>query len=170
VGSRLHHPHRAALPKQLELLKEAVPGLTRVGILTNRASDPLVAVEINSAARALRLQLQDLRSIRDGVRGDGAGRCPVALVLKYRLPAIYPWPVIPTIHGGLMSCNTSIADLHRRSASYVDRIVKGAKPGDLPIEQPTKFELVINLRAAKALGLTIPPSDGLVSIVAAVSG
>jgi putative ABC transport system substrate-binding protein len=81
-----------------------------------------------------------------------------ALALRDRLPAIFPWPTTPGNYGGLMSYNVSILDIHRRSASYVDRILKGAKPGDLPIEQPTKFHLAINLKTAKALGLTIPLS------------
>ena len=76
---------------------------------------------------------------------------------KQKLPAIYPWREAVAI-GGLMSYGPNLAQLHRRAASYVDRILKGAHPSDLPIEQPTHFELVINLKTAKALGLTIPPS------------
>ena len=79
------------------------------------------------------------------------------LARKYRMPGIYESPAYVSA-GGLMSYGPNFVDLYRRSASYVDRILKGAKPGDLPIEQPTKFELVINLKTAKALGLTIPPS------------
>jgi len=167
-------------PKQLELLKEAVPGLTRVGILANRSGDQAVADALSAAANILRLQLQTFEVSapeeipdafaameRSGVRAvllrgdplvlDPYSRQSVTLALKHRLAAIYPWPHIP-VYGGLMSYNTSISELHRRSASYVDRILKGAKPGDLPIEQPTKFDLVINLKTAKALGLTIPQS------------
>jgi putative ABC transport system substrate-binding protein len=79
------------------------------------------------------------------------------MTAKYRLPAMYPWNYYVEI-GGLMSYATSIPGFHHRSATYVDRILRGAKPADLPVEQPTKFELVINLKTAKALGLTIPPS------------
>jgi putative tryptophan/tyrosine transport system substrate-binding protein len=78
-------------------------------------------------------------------------------VAKSRLPAVYPWRDFVAA-GGLMSYGLNVADLFRRAATYVDRILKGTKPADLPVEQPTKFELVINLKTAKALGLTIPPS------------
>jgi putative ABC transport system substrate-binding protein len=79
----------------------------------------------------------------------------VALALQHRLPAIYPWRIYVEA-GGLMSYATSLADLHRRSATYVDKILKGTKPADLPVEQPTQFELVINLKTAHALGFPIP--------------
>jgi putative ABC transport system substrate-binding protein len=167
-------------PKQLELLREVVPGLKRVGVLANRSSEQVVADEIRAAAFTLGLQVQTFEVSRPEelpdaframersavgavlVRADPLVLDPhsaqsVALALKHRLPAIYPWPSIPAV-GGLMSYNSNIRELHRRSAFYVDRILKGAKPGDLPVEQPTKFELVINLKTAKALGLTIPPS------------
>jgi putative tryptophan/tyrosine transport system substrate-binding protein len=80
-----------------------------------------------------------------------------AFARTHRLPAIYPWRLYVEA-GGLMSYATSIPDFHRRSAVFVDKILKGANPAELPVEQPTKFELVINLKTAQALGLTIPPS------------
>ena len=79
------------------------------------------------------------------------------LAVKSRLPAIYPWPE-NVEDGGLMTYSVSITDLFRRAATYVDKILKGAKPADLPVEQPTKFEFIINLKAAKQIGLTIPPN------------
>jgi putative ABC transport system substrate-binding protein len=168
-------------PKQLELLKEAVAGLTRVGMLANRSSDPAVAQEITAAARTLGLRLQtfevsapeDIPEAFKAMAQAGMGAVLVRadplvldpqsaqsapLALRHRLPAIYPWTTIPASYGGLMAYNASILDLHRRSASYVDRILKGARPADLPVQQPTKFELVINLRTARTLNLTIPPS------------
>jgi putative ABC transport system substrate-binding protein len=81
----------------------------------------------------------------------------VDLAAKNRLPAVYPWREGADA-GGLMSYGPTVADLFRRAATYVDKILRGTKPGDLPVEQPTRFELVINLKTAKALGLTIPPS------------
>ena len=81
----------------------------------------------------------------------------VELAAKYKVPTVYPWRE-PVDTGGLLAYGPNLPDLVRRAAVYVDRILKGAKPGDLPIEQPTKFELIINLKTAKALGLTIPSS------------
>ena len=86
-----------------------------------------------------------------------ARRNIVAHAAKSRLPVVYPWREAASV-GGLMSYSTNFPDMYRRAATYVDKILKGAKPADLPFEQPTKFELVINLKTAKALGLTIPPS------------
>jgi ABC-type uncharacterized transport system substrate-binding protein len=168
-------------PKQLELLQEAVPGLTRVGVLTNRFGDPAVAEEIRTAARALGLRIQTFEvSTPDEIADSFLAMARAAvgavlvrpdplvldahlaqaatLALQHRLPAIYFWVTAPGNHGGLMAYSTDFYEIHWRSASYVDRILKGAKPGDLPIEQPTKFQLVINLKTARALGLTIPPS------------
>jgi putative ABC transport system substrate-binding protein len=87
----------------------------------------------------------------------GERRRLVDLAAKNRLPAVYSWREFVDV-GGLMAYGANLADLFRRAATYVDRILKGAKPGNLPVEQATKFELVINLKTAKALGLTIPPS------------
>ncbi len=81
----------------------------------------------------------------------------IALAARHRLPAVYPFPFFAE-DGGLMSYGVDRADLHRRSADYVDRILKGERPGDLPVQNPTKFELVINLKTAKLLGLTVPNS------------
>jgi len=167
--------------KHLQLLKEAVPTVSRVAVLWNPLTAPhtITLKEMGAAAQALRLHLQPLSARRpdeiDGAfaamsraRADGlivledamfmAVRMRITdLAMKGRLPSIYG------IHehtgaGGLMSYGPSLPDLFRRAAGYVDRILKGAKPADLPVERPTKFELVINLKTAKALGLTIPPS------------
>jgi len=167
--------------KQLELLKEAVPRAVRIAVLWN-PSNPwhsLALKSVDAAARSLAVQLQILE-VRGPEGLDNAfaamtrERAGAVLVLadpmtffhrtrladlaaKRRLPAMYG--VRGHIDaGGLMSYWAHQGDLYRRVASYVDRILKGAKPADLPVEQPTRFELVINLKAAKALGLTIPPS------------
>jgi putative ABC transport system substrate-binding protein len=169
------------LGKQLELLKDAVPKVRRVAILSNPTNPghPYWIRELNVAARSLGVQLQllEARGLNefDGafvamakervgallVLGDSLfvlHRTRVAdLAAKSRLPAAYGWRENVEA-GGLMSYGPSLRDLYRRSAAYVDKILKGAKPADLPVEQPTKFELVINLKTAKALGLTIPPS------------
>jgi len=168
--------------KHLELLKQPVPGLVRVATLVNPMAvpDPDGSREkaIATAARSLGLELQKVEVTKPegiaeaftvigrarvgalAVRADPVVLEPnraqvVALALKHRLPTIYPWRHYVD-SGGLMSYNTSVPDFHHRSATFVDRILRGAKPGDIPIEQPTKYELVINLNVAKALGLTIP--------------
>jgi putative ABC transport system substrate-binding protein len=167
--------------KQLELLKETVPKNSLVAILSNptNAYHQLAIQELNVAARSLGVQLQLLEA-RDPNEFDGAfaamakERAGALLVLadiilnnsqtrladlaaKNRLPAIYG--VRESVEaGGLMSYGASFLDLHRRAATYVDKILKGAKPADLPVEQPTRFELVINLKTAKALGLDVPPT------------
>ncbi len=168
--------------KRLELLKETIRGLTRVAVLTN----PAMSVYERSVAHRgdiahnLGLDLREFKVTRpdgiartfDAIDGAHVGALLVVadtLVLepnrlqivdnaaKHRLPTMYPWRFYTEI-GGLMSYASDLPASHRRSAVYVDKILKGAKPGDLPVEQPTKFELVINLRTAKTLGLTISPS------------
>jgi putative ABC transport system substrate-binding protein len=165
--------------KRLELLKEIVPKLSRVAVLGMSANpgNSLSLRETELAAGALGVQLQylDIRDPKDidaALRTASKGRVDAVLVLnfpgtisrgipdlavKHRLPAIYYNSTIVD-NGGLMSYGASITDLDRRAATYVDKILKGAKPADLPVEQPTKFEFVINLKAAKQIGLTIPPN------------
>ena len=165
--------------KRLELLKEAIPMISRVAILLNpgnRRSGPSLK-QIEAASRALGISLLSLaiQSPNDfesafGVAAKGRAdalieiqdalfnshrKLIVDLAAKNRLPAIYD-RIDFVEAGGLMSYGTNISDLYRRAAIYVDKILKGAKPGDLPVEQPTKFELVVNMKTAKALGLTIP--------------
>lgn len=167
--------------KRLELLKEVVPSASRVAVLLNPSNptNPLQLKEIQAAAPALRVTLLSLEAkaagdidrafttmrkerpgalivIGDPMFGTHARRI-VELAAKSRLPAIYSSRIsIDT--GGLMSYGTNFDDLYRRAATYVDKILKGTKPSDLPVEQPTKFELIVNLKTAKALGLTIPQS------------
>jgi putative ABC transport system substrate-binding protein len=168
--------------KRLELLKEAVPKIARVAILYDAAS-PAIVPDVKEvlpvAARALGLIIQPWE-IRDSddfdrvfaalnkQRPDGlfvaGGRLIsdnqkriVGFASKSRLPAVYPY-IEAVEAGGLMYYGADLADSYRRVAYYVDRILKGAKPADLPVEQPTKFELVINLKTAKQIGLTIPPN------------
>ena len=164
--------------KRLELLKAAVPGVTRVAYLWHSSRiGPRVLQELETAARALRIQLQ-LVEVRDpypfdqafatmteahadalitypsGVFWDRRTQI-VDLASKTRLPGIFPEREFAEA-GGLMSYGPSLTANFHRAATYVDKILKGAKPADLPVEQPTKFEFVINLKTAKALGLTIP--------------
>ncbi len=168
--------------KRLELLREAVPRLSRVAFIWNPgvAGTALEYKETEGAARSLRLQLQsvEVRRADDLDRAFSAitkGRAQalifaranpvlfakraqiVSFGQRNRLPSIYPQKEFVDA-GGLMSYGASTADLWRRAATFVDKILKGAKPADLPVEQPTRFELVVNLKTAKALGLTIPPS------------
>jgi putative ABC transport system substrate-binding protein len=167
--------------KQLELLKEVVPKLSRVAALGSSAipGNAQVIQETELAARALEVNLQyvDARGSKDieaAFRTASRGRADAVLVLagpvlvinrkqvidlavKNRLPAMYYRREFVE-DGGLMSYGVNFADLDRRAATYVDKILKGAKPADLPIERPTKFELLINLKAAKQIGLTIPPN------------
>jgi len=170
--------------KRLELLKQAVPGLDRVAVLwlpgaLGERTDKDMLAGADVAARALGVQLQfvearsadefarafsDMSSARAGAltvlpsnRFLREHRRLVELAAEKRLPAVYTSREFVDT-GGLMSYGANSADLHRRAATYVDKILKGAKPGDLPVEQPTKFELVINLKTAKDLGLILPPS------------
>ena len=174
----------ALVGKRLELLKQAVPGVSRVAVLWQPGAygertekDTLKEAEV--AARALGVQLQfveargpvDLdRAFSDMTRAHAGAltafggtmflierRRLVDLAAKNRLPAVYGLREYVDA-GGLMSYGPNNVDLFRRAATYVDKILKGAKPADLPVEQPTKFELVINLKTAKDLGLTIPQS------------
>jgi putative ABC transport system substrate-binding protein len=167
--------------KQLELLKETIPRLSRVGVLGNAAlpgqAQILKEVQLAAAALRVKLHLLDVRSPQDietSFRGAGKTSADAVLVLetplinsqrlqiaalavKSRLPAIYMNPEYVE-DGGLMSYGPSINDLYRRAATYVDKILKGAKPADLPVEQPKTFEFIVNLKAAKQIGLTIPPN------------
>jgi len=167
--------------KRLELLREVVPKVSRVSFLLNPDNALTVASEkhARTAADVLHVDLQFV-----GVREDShfdqafdkiAKERPDAFIVladrvflhnrarivdfaaRNRLPAVYPYRELVEA-GGLMSFGPNYADMHRRAATYVDKILKGAKPGNLPVEQPTKFELIINLKPAKALGLTIPQS------------
>lgn len=174
-------PTPAISGKHLGLLKEAFPTITNVAVLANPANPPTAGLlkEIELAARSLGLRLRvvpvrepnefddafatmknervpALLVIADPLVADSRDRI-VAFAAANRLPAIYPYRLFVDA-GGLMSYGADIRDLNRRAATYVDRILKGTKPAELPIEQPTKFELVVNLKTAKALGLTIPPS------------
>jgi putative ABC transport system substrate-binding protein len=167
--------------KRLQLLKEVVPKVSRIAVLRN-PSHPIHAVlwqETQSAARKLGMQLQALEvrgpedfdeTFRAATRGRAGALLAfddgltlgyrtwiVALAAKARLPAIYGFREFPDV-GGLMSYGANFPELFRRAATFVDKILKGAKPADLPVEQPTRFELVINLKTAKALKLTIPQS------------
>jgi putative ABC transport system substrate-binding protein len=167
--------------KQLELLKEIVSKLSRVAVIWSSAQpgNAQVLKEMELAARALKVQLQyldvlDPKDIETAFRVASKGRAQAVLVLaspvlipqrtqiadlsvKNRLPAIYPRSDFVEA-GGLMTYGVNITDLDRRAATYVDKILKGRTPADLPVEQPMKFEFIINLKAAKAIGLTIPPN------------
>jgi ABC-type uncharacterized transport system substrate-binding protein len=170
--------------KRLEILKDAVPRLTRVGILRPSEAEAGVGMlpqlkELRAAAPMLKIRLEEIetqfnaKGFEDafqtakqkhvnaimtlaGPRILAERKRIVELARKYRLPGIYPAKEFVDA-GGLMSYGVDYADLYRRAAVYVDKILKGAKPADLPVQQATKFEFVINLKAAKQIGLTIPP-------------
>jgi putative ABC transport system substrate-binding protein len=167
--------------KQLELLKEIIPKLSRVAVLGNASQPghPQALREINLAADGFRVQVQYLQvrgtqDIDSAFRAASKERADGVLVLstavlflerkqvadlavKNRLPAIYGRPEYVE-NGGLMYYGPIYTDLFRRAATYVDKILKGTKPTDIPIEQPMKFDFIINLQAAKKIGLTIPPN------------
>jgi putative ABC transport system substrate-binding protein len=165
--------------KRLELLKEAVPRASRVAVLWNPDHPDQEFNEMRATAQALGIQLQSLevrgsedfdRAFRVVARGRTDAIVAVSsrqtflhrqqiasFALKNRLPSISGWAVFSEA-GGLLTYGPNLTDALDRATAYVDRVLKGAKPGELPIEQPTKFELVINLKTAKALGLTIPQS------------
>jgi putative ABC transport system substrate-binding protein len=167
--------------KQLDILKEVIPKLSRVGVLANLQSSAYARVskevELAAAGKGVQLQYLNAQSSNDidaVFRAATQGRSDAILVVggpaliaqrkhvsdlavKSRLPAIYDQRDYVEA-GGLMTYGVNLPDLDRRAATYVDKILKGAKPADLPVEQPTQFELVINLKAAKQIGLTIPPN------------
>ena len=169
--------------KWLELLTSIAPGVKRVALLFNPETfagawaeivklleEGARSLAVASVAAPVRERAEIERTVEVFAREPGGGlivlpdnfvnthrELIVALAEKYRLPAVYPFRFFAAA-GGLLSYGVEVVDMYRGAASYVDRILKGAKPGDLPVQQPTKFELVINLRTAKALGLAVPPA------------
>jgi putative tryptophan/tyrosine transport system substrate-binding protein len=165
--------------KSLEALKEIAPGTTRVMVFLDASSPPMVGMlrSIEAAGRALRVQVSaatvtNVAEIEPAVEvfaqepngalivlatpfSNAHRALLIALAAKHQLPAIYPYRYF-VAEGGLASYGVDPADQYRQAASYIDRILRGTKPGDLPVQQPTKFELVINLKTAKMLGLDVP--------------
>jgi putative ABC transport system substrate-binding protein len=166
--------------KRIELFREMVPGLHRLAIMGNvgNLAVELELSEVQSTARALGLEAaafelrraEDIAPAFDALKGraDALYVCgdPLVLTNRIRVNTLAQGARLPTMYllgeyveaGGLMSYGPSIPDLYRRAADYVDKILRGAKPADIPVEQPTKFDLVINLTTAKALGLEVPPT------------
>jgi putative ABC transport system substrate-binding protein len=179
TGTSLNSPELAG--KRLQLLKEMLPRIATVAVLWNEANPypALVFAQTEAAGRTLGIRILSMpvhnssdvpKALGAALRGGAGGLITVEdpltgshraqivdFAARNRLPAMYGFREFVDV-GGLLSYGAQLADLSRRGAQYVDKILKGAKPGDLPIEQPTKFELVINLKTAKALGLTIPQS------------
>ena len=173
--------NRELMSKRLELLKETIAGLMRVGFLANPGYEVHKAqlTEMHTAAHSLGLTLHLAEVRSPGEFAAAFTRMAAArvgafivqqdelfvlnrvllieLAAQHRFPGMFVFSLYPTA-GGLMSYGANAEDLYRRTAEYVDRILKGAKPSELPVARPTKYELVINLKTAKALGLTIPPS------------
>ena len=165
--------------KRLELLKEAIPRLSRVAFISDPRSTAGNIKETEAVGPILKMQLllltaRTLDELENAFRSSAKSRAGafiiagggffntnqtrlVELAAKYRLPGMYPEQEF-VLAGGLMAYATSIPDLYRRAATYVDKILKGTKPADLPVEQPKKFEFIINQKAAKQIGLVIPPN------------
>jgi putative tryptophan/tyrosine transport system substrate-binding protein len=169
--------------KWLEILKELAPGMRRVGVIFNPQTapgggsfflQPFEAASLSLSIVPIRVAVKSSGEIADGIaalaQGSDAGLIVmpdifmtnnrdfiIAAAAQYRLPAIYPYQFFVQ-NGGLISYGVDNNDMHRRSASYVDSILKGAKPSDLPVQFPTKYEMAVNLKAAKALGLIVPAS------------
>jgi putative ABC transport system substrate-binding protein len=164
--------------KRLELLREALPGLRQLAILSNTASPPPLA-EMKDAAQSLgfTLRVHDIRDTTEienafsEIQKEGSDAVSVtgdatflrrasqmaAAAASAKLPAIYEWREFVDA-GGLISYGPSLSELFRKTGGYIDKILKGARPGDLPIERPTRFELVLNVKSARALGLDVPPT------------
>jgi len=177
TGSSWLNPELSA--KRLEILKEAFPAISRVAVLRDAIAGASSVMATETAARSLGIKLvmlevrdtDEFESVFDDMAREQVAALEVLhgplitsrmrqiaeLAAKTRLPAIFPDSRFVEF-GGLMSYGPSFPEMYRKAAFLVDKILKGAKPGDLPVEQPTKFELVINLKTAKALGITIPPS------------
>jgi ABC-type uncharacterized transport system substrate-binding protein len=179
TGLTTHAPELSG--KRLELLREVLPRITRVAVLWNPSnpsfSEMLKEMQAASKAHALQLQSLEVRRLEDFegafksiTKGDSHAiivvsdpflnthnRLILDLAVKHRLPAMYGGPEVVDA-GGLMSYGPGFSDQYRRAATYVDKILRGMKPADLPVERPMKFELVINLKTAKQIGLTIPES------------